>query len=361
MKIPVFRKKIDNIMRANQQQKQRKRVVAGSIDPKRLSKVVTSKSIFKKKKQEKDGKDYFISILVDASGSMEGDRQDLSLESIKKLSESFEGIKGLHYEIVAFSNEEIMLKDYSEKFDYEKVCKTYNFCNGQGSKMINLYNKKEMKMDVVIFEQIFEREYRRACEKKYEEEGKEYYEVKDWIIGKGILSEQQEKKVISGEIELSDMNYLGSTSYSQAILNSYYRMGKQTGKKVLLVMTDGAESVHGCIAKITDIFTSNNKNNELWKSSDSYFIPSYENFRKENIENGYNGNNGFDGYYNEYYNFYKNYIEKYGNKKGIVTHCLGIQTEIKDINHFSNHSVIRNLDELFPVMVKILGKYFKKG
>ena len=106
--------------------KSRDREKSGIVNPKRLSRIHTSPRLFKKRKLEKKGKDYFISILLDASGSMDiGGRMKVTLESMKELSESFDGIVGLHYEVVIFGTFEIKVKDYNETYDHSKVKAVY--------------------------------------------------------------------------------------------------------------------------------------------------------------------------------------------------------------------------------------------
>ena len=71
----VFQTKLFRIMKQNQDDEKRRRTKSGLIDGSRLARYKTSDRVFKKRNQEKLGKNYFISILMDASGSMSTDNK----------------------------------------------------------------------------------------------------------------------------------------------------------------------------------------------------------------------------------------------------------------------------------------------
>ena len=360
----VFKRKIENIMRENQNLKARDREKTGKINSKRLSRLETSPRLFKKRKLEKKGKDYFISILLDASGSMDGDRAEITLKSMKDLADSFNGIVGLHYEVVIFGTFEVKVKDYNEIYDHDKVKKVYYDVMNDGFMGLLLHHRNGSHIRRAIpFDTLLDIAYELDKQDSSLFKDNDYGNIRDYMIY-GFVSDiytldvnsyssdiylnsstalDKLFKTVLSRIGVTDtnltnydyisgMNGIGGTYYLPSVLNSYYRMEERTGKKMLLLITDGDERNYYSLPT---------------RTSESFYIPNW--FKNKNI-------NDFN-----YGDQYRLFIEKEGRKHNIKTVCLGIQTEEDDVNHFSHYKIIHNLNDLFPTMIKIFNKVFVKG
>lgn len=116
MKEAQFISRIENILQYNSTFRVNDREQSGKISLKRLGRY-PSQHIFTKVSQEnfKD-KCYYISILVDASGSIfNSNLQNLVRDSVENLQKTFSEIPQIKYEIIIFGQTDIVLKKFSDK------------------------------------------------------------------------------------------------------------------------------------------------------------------------------------------------------------------------------------------------------
>jgi len=203
MKKAVFETKISRLMKQNQDDTKRRRTKSGLIDGSRLARYKTSSRIFKKRNEKKLGKNYFISILMDASGSMHGSKEKLCLESVIRLCDSLDKIEGMHFEVVGFNALEIKYKDYNQKYDRKEITELYNshLWNISGTIIIN------KKQDLSIFEEKLANEML----------------AQGGVIKRGFLG----------------FTY-GENFDPMALFNSFQRTKERVGRKILLIFSDGA-------------------------------------------------------------------------------------------------------------------------
>lgn len=211
----VFETTLMQIMRQNQEDSPRPRTRSGTLDTHRLPFYKTTDKLFKKRAQQKKGKNYFVSILMDASGSMHGSRRVTPcLNAVQKLSESLQRVQGVHFEIVGFNGIEMKYKDYNEAYDakrlsklyYEQCCTNASYREPKDSDMhfMVTYNPTDRDMKVGVPEEI----------QPYLMNNPRAYLIVD--------------RVLAGE------NHDG-----MAVWNSFLRSKERDGRKVLLVFSDG--------------------------------------------------------------------------------------------------------------------------
>lgn len=112
-------------MKQNQDDEKKRKTKSGLVDGTRLSRYKVNSRIFKHRNQAKKGKNYFVSILMDASGSMRGTKDKICLETVITLCDSLNEIPGMHFEIVGFNTIEVKYKDYYDKYDSKLIREQY--------------------------------------------------------------------------------------------------------------------------------------------------------------------------------------------------------------------------------------------
>lgn len=198
----VFQTKLFRLMKQNQDDAKKRKTKTGLIDSSRLSRYQLTNRVFKHRNQEKEGKNYFVSILMDCSGSMrDGCAKDkICCETVIALCDSLKVIPGMHFEVVGFNSFEVKYKDYAERYNAKTIEKMYYSQYGVGC-------------------------YLGATEDK------------DLVF--------REKKE-----DLKDCTYInyycgaaGENHDGVAVYNSLQRMKERKGRKILLVFSDGAPTM----------------------------------------------------------------------------------------------------------------------
>lgn len=229
MKKVVFETRVANIMKQNQEDKPQLRKKSGLIDSPRLSKYQTTNRVFKKRNVEKQGKNYFISILLDASQSMDeyifGDdgsqsklKWQCAIDSVIKLCDSLKKIPGMHFEIVSFGQYELKLKDYNDPYEPEMLAKMY-----------------EDHMENMFYVQYFDYEQNKLIQRLFTKR-QEYYKFRQDYYDKYETQCQDNGRYFIGRYFTGGQ----SNDDTSAVINSYLRSREREGRKLLTVFSDGS-------------------------------------------------------------------------------------------------------------------------
>lgn len=106
----TFTQRIGSVLRDNSSERYVSRKRTGKLDTRRLSRIGYSPKLFKRK-EERTGKAYHVSILVDASGSMRGSRAETAIKSTLDIADAL-GRVGVDFELVAFNTCDYILHPF---------------------------------------------------------------------------------------------------------------------------------------------------------------------------------------------------------------------------------------------------------
>lgn len=126
---PAFRARLQSIMTDNMYDRWVKGRKRGKLDMNRLYKGMTGSSTLFTKREERKGKRYYIMLVVDVSGSMEGSKVVEAAKTACYLGQHFEKLN-IHLGILSFNHYIQLHKDFTEKFDRKDWKRLY-------SKLIN--------------------------------------------------------------------------------------------------------------------------------------------------------------------------------------------------------------------------------
>lgn len=118
----VFKNKLNSVLKDNATERFSFNKKKGKLNNKRLYKIDLSQKIFKVK-DERKGKDYSITFLLDNSGSMCGDL-DTVMESTDKIAKVLDKLK-IDFSVYCFGSVVRLIKDFNEKYT-ENVSKLYD-------------------------------------------------------------------------------------------------------------------------------------------------------------------------------------------------------------------------------------------
>lgn len=113
MKSYVLATKINSVLQDNKFDRFVSGKTRGKLDFTSLSKIAYSPKVFKKR-EARQNKDYKIIILVDASGSMNGDKAENCAKGLRLISDALEKTD-LEYALWSFNADILSLKDFNEK------------------------------------------------------------------------------------------------------------------------------------------------------------------------------------------------------------------------------------------------------
>ncbi len=304
----VFETKLFRIMKQNQDNEKRRRTKSGLIDSSRLAKYKTSNRVFKKRNQEKLGKNYFISILMDASGSMSTSymgksRFELCKEAVIKLCDSLDKIEGMHFEVVGFNALQIKYKDYNESYNSEHIQEMYSTHyqhnrNGTGEIKFGFYLDKKGDCNSATLDYIEKMRTKNECER----------------------------------YRSSQYASAGENFDPIAVFNSFERIKERNGRKILVVFSDG-------IPTLDYDFRS--------------FIEEGKTLTGSKILRDLYISNKFESR-----NILKKIVKK-NKPKDIDILGIGIQSTAVE-KFYPNSIVVNDLNELYSKTIKALSKLFKK-
>lgn len=317
----VFEIGLSQIMRQNQEDTARPRTRSGMLDTHRIPFYKVTDKIFKKRKQAKKGKNYFISILMDASGSMKhAGRVKPCLKAVQKLSESLIKVPGIHFEIVGFNGIQIKYKDYNEAYDGKKLAEEYfqQCCvNELGEPQYGMIHvvytvKSGLGMDLRI-----------RLRQQYDQDLTQFGTNATFISSDAVNSENHD---------------------GLAVWDSFLRSKERDGKKILFVFSDGAPTFESPIAEeIQRIAT--NKSNVVSINGDKKLIR----FIKDNPDKlRYNIADSL-----------LTQVLKQSKRNEIDTVGIGIQCD--EVGRFYDHwGVVNNTEDIYPETIRQLTKLFRK-
>lgn len=116
-------KVLESTLKQNLSSRYRGGKIRGKLNQKTLVKYRTSKALYKSKDRV-SGLDYTVSILVDVSGSMHGEKALAAAQTVNNISHSLEKL-GIEYRVIAFNLHVFNLKEFSQgerfKFVYSNI------------------------------------------------------------------------------------------------------------------------------------------------------------------------------------------------------------------------------------------------
>lgn len=220
----TFCNRLASLLHDNRNDRFVSRKRTGKLDFKRLSRVAYSDKLFKKK-QERKGKNYNLSILVDASGSMAGSRIIAAADAMKKVILASAKV-GLNTEIAAFNSCDYILREFSHK---EPTTEELNDIRNDLYVLANSSHgeKSRCKLPIRLYRVSLDHssDYRQHV-------AASEIELNDYFSGQNITHIE-----LSGHV--SDWNADGL-----AIHNAVQRLLKlkNGGKNILVILSDGQPS-----------------------------------------------------------------------------------------------------------------------
>lgn len=123
MRESTFKSRLNSILKDNATERFIGNKKKGKINTKRLYKILDSGKIFKKK-EERKGKDYSITLLLDASGSMQMSADDVA-KSVAHIGNALNGTD-IPFSVYSFSKCVRLIKTFDEKYDERNVTRLYH-------------------------------------------------------------------------------------------------------------------------------------------------------------------------------------------------------------------------------------------
>jgi hypothetical protein len=142
MHFTYFANKLTSIMKDNIYDRFEAGKRSGKLDMKRLYKVPTNNDKVFKKKVEKTNKHYNICLLVDASGSMEGERIEMAALFTDRLAKSLKA-NNINYKVAFFDNGYEVIKLHK----YKNLLNNYDGNFGGGTNMLKALCEVENLID----------------------------------------------------------------------------------------------------------------------------------------------------------------------------------------------------------------------
>lgn len=200
----TFKSKVRSILKDNADDRFVSRLRTGKLDTKAYKNAETTGKVFKKKTERK-GKKYAISILIDASGSMNGHEANIVSQAVPKILRPLEEL-GVEVEINAFNYWFHSYKMFGEKMDdadVERFQRSYrSLCHAED--------------DILVYDKGSKRMFKYIGKPNYNELEKEY--------GGGTWF---------------TTSSAGGNCDGWALRQAIERLKKQPGQKIMLVLSDG--------------------------------------------------------------------------------------------------------------------------
>lgn len=118
MNEPTFRTKLNSILKDNAIERFVGNKKKGKVNTKRLYKIGDSRKIFKQK-EERKGKDYSITLLLDASGSMKSSQSEV-MSAVGHIGNALNKTD-IPFSVYAFADCTRLIKTFEEKYDERRV------------------------------------------------------------------------------------------------------------------------------------------------------------------------------------------------------------------------------------------------
>lgn len=296
----VFEIKVERLMRQNRLRAPRRRRNSGAIDSKRLPRYLTSSKVFKKRGLEKKGSDYSVVVLLDASGSMEGQKAVLCAQAGQKLAESLEKIPGITYEVVIFNSMDLIVKPFD--LTLEQAGK-----NG--------------------IEEMYEHMHEKAYVNYVYNKKKNYFNIT--LQGHYKFAEG-DKVVYSESANSNNMD-------SIFVLKACERLMARKGRKVLIVMSDGQPTIAPGVRRHLQNFSKANPRGVISGSKEAVGLFEQTGFSPVDS------------------------LKKVVDKKSRKVDILGIGILTDYVKSFYPHQqIIWKVNDLYPQTLKGLARLFIK-
>lgn len=217
----AFQKALASVMLDNKYDRFVKNRKTGKLDTKSLYKINTSNKLFKKR-EARQNKDYAVSLVVDCSSSMSGERMEFAAEAAAKLSHHL-GMINITHNVVAYGLGSFEAKPFSTSVD--KKIKEELLRINDGYQIVQVFDSRDEKRvknrktghDMQDFVQLLDKK-----DKNYSVRIKELKNTVD----------------VNGHCVYSFQAFNG-TSIGEAIKFSREALLKQKGKKLMIFLTDG--------------------------------------------------------------------------------------------------------------------------
>lgn len=289
MKERQFKNRLLSILSHNAIERPLEREKSGKINAKRLGRALTSERVFRKRGDTHVEKNWNISILIDSSGSMDGEKRTQAKEATNALAKVLSSLKWIDFEIAEFGNTDIILKPYGRKYTGKEL----NHYSNQGNSQTNSYYL--------------------------------------YSNGSDLIDAPRNDIQIAGYNVAQSGGY-GGTNDTLALFRASRRLSKQSGNKILIVMSDGSPTGDG-----TFMFTA--KAHETLRGSVQE--------RKVLLSTA------------DPDSALKQVANQIKREKQII--LLGVGIQARDVErYYPQNTIVRDLPDFFSKMSSLLAKQIKK-
>lgn len=229
----TFSKLLSSVMLDNRYDRYVKNRRTGKLNTRSLYKIDTSSRLFKRREARKN-KDYAVSLVVDCSGSMSGNKICMAAESAAKLSHHLSKI-AIPHNVVTFNVSAVEVKPFNTKETLTLEQDIVGETHGSGSRC----NNGKLSSDTERFF-FWEKKYKRT------DSGKEVFPFLKMTTGSRETNDFYNKleKECGARGQSVHSNYLmfsGPNNNSDAEALAYARrlLLKQKGTKLMVFLSDG--------------------------------------------------------------------------------------------------------------------------
>lgn len=217
----AFQKALASVMLDNKYDRFVKNRKTGKLDTRGLYKINTSNKLFKKR-EARQNKHYAVSLVVDVSSSMSGQKIEFAAEAASKLSHHL-GMIGIHHNVVVYGLGSFEAKPFTPKYD-KKVKENVLWYAQMGNLQQVFDRRPESKVTNRITKNPMEKfvEFIDRRKSNHRERYKFFNDQLD-LTGRAMFS----------------IYPFNGTSIGEAIKFTRDALLKQKGKKLMIFLTDG--------------------------------------------------------------------------------------------------------------------------
>jgi len=299
MKDIAFQKLLASVILDNKYDRYVKNRKTGKLDTNSVYKIMHSNKLFKKREARKN-KDYSVSLVIDASGSMNGDRIQLASQSAVKLSHHLCRM-GVPNNVVVFNLGVFEAKPFGIKEDKGLFRKIYESCSG------NLLRYYFFGADETV-QNINKRD-----------SSKKMYPFLEEVVGYNEAMKRRSWYTSKGN-NVTMQGGSNGNSDAEAIKIARELLLKQKGSKIMIHLSDGQPApLSSCLE--SPIYAGTSQQDYNLKHEAQVTIDS-----------------------------------------GIELYAIGIQSNsVQDYYPKKRTRVIVNLEELYPTIIGLIKKNLKRG
>lgn len=239
----TFSRALSSVMLDNKYDRFVKNKRTGKLNTKSLYKIEMSSKLFQKREARKN-KHYAVSLVVDTSGSMGGQKIKVAAESAQKLSNHLAKI-GIPHNVVTFGISAHEIKRFNAKEDKEIERKVLGKCS---------YGGAEYQEDIYAF---WDTRVKIPHAKNPGEEITKFWKITEGNDARGkflATSEYQDAKKAGALIMQHSPGY---NTDAEALKFAREKILKETGKKLIIHLSDGQPAPFGwgCESPLNPGFT----------------------------------------------------------------------------------------------------------